>query len=69
VRAWLHIPELDDGQVQGERQGEQHDGRREAEDVHDEHAVIVYERREPRNYDQGYGELETGWRSPVAKRS
>lgn len=20
-------------------------------------------------YDQGYGELETGWRSPVAKRS
>ena len=24
---------------------------------------------ERRGYDQGYGEFDTGWRSPVAKRS
>jgi hypothetical protein len=34
-----------------------------------QHAEIVYQSRGERNYDQGYGDDETGWRSPVAKRS
>ena len=63
------LEELDHREPQdhGERQHEQ--PRHFGQQQEPEHAVIVYEPRGRRNYDQGYGLLDTGCRSPVAKRS
>jgi hypothetical protein len=63
------LEELDHREPQdhGERQDEE--PRHFGEQEKPKHRGIVYERLWLRNYDHGYGLLETGCRSPVAKRS